>query len=392
MSFPRFGLVAATLWLVLGCEGEPTYTDGLPPRPMRGEWIDVLPGGDTVCARGDAYRFYVRGGDPDKILIDFQGGGACWNASTCGFADSLFSDTTGTAAEFQALLANGTIGGVYSDAADAPFRDFTLIHIPYCTGDIHWGNARVEYGPDLTIEHRGFINASAALDWIYTRYPNANRIYVNGCSAGAYGAVLHSAYIAQQYPDARIAVLADSGAGIITDSFLSDSLPNWNAQPALPPFVPGLDLPLDQLALPDLYVAIGRAFPEMRLAQTATQFDNDQIFFYGAMGGDPNDWTGLFRQSLTEIDGQIDNFTYYVPPGSVHCVTPYPYFDRREVNGVRLADWVDELVLGDAAPAPVTCQGADCCSDSECDMCLAGSGEAQCRFCETWPQAWAVCE
>lgn len=380
----------ALILVTLGCESEPDYMDGLPSRPERSEWIAIEPGGDTRCARGDAYRFFVRGGDSDKVIVDFQGGGACWNEETCGFADSLFSDETGDVTTFQQLIADGVLGGIYSDADDSPFRDYTIIHIPYCTGDIHWGNSRVEYGDDLTIEHRGYVNATAALDWIYSRYPDPNQIFVNGCSAGAYGAALHSAYIADNYPDARIAVLGDSGAGIITDDFLTQSLPNWNAEPALPSFVAGLQRPLSELTLPDLYVEIGATFPDMRLAQTATQFDADQIFFYGAMGGDPFDWTPLFRDSLSSIESSTPSFRAYVPPGSVHCATIYPYFYQREVNGVAMSEWVEQLVEGDEPPDAVACDGAACCMDPVCEACQAGSGEAHCRFCDTWPQAWAL--
>ncbi len=386
-------LVLPALFALTACEpAEPDYMDGLPSRPERGAWIQVEPGGATRCARGDAYRFFVRGGDPNKVIIDFQGGGACWNESTCGFADSLFSDETGDVETFQRLIAEGVLGGIYADGEDAPFRDYTVIHIPYCTGDIHWGNSAVTYGDDLTIEHRGFVNATAALDWIYARYPGPDRVFVNGCSAGAYGAALHSAYIAREYPDARIAVLADSGAGIITDDFLTMSLPQWNAQPALPPFIDALQRPLEELSLPDLYTAIGAAFPDMRLAQTAAQFDNDQIFFYAAMGGDPADWTPRFRASLASIEAATPGFRAYVPPGSVHCATIYPYMDRREVNGVAMTDWVQQLVEGDSPPDTVTCEGASCCMDPICDACLAGEDGAHCRFCDTWPQSWAVCE
>lgn len=382
-------ILAAGILGLGGCDVEPTYDDDLPSRPAAGRWIEIEPGGDTVCARGTPYRFFARGGDPSRVIIDFQGGGACWDATTCSFADSLFNDEAGTVEAFTAALDANVIGGIF-DADAEPFREWTIVHIPYCTGDIHWGDASVEYDAGLTIEHRGYVNARAALDWVYTRYPNAQRILVSGCSAGAYGAALHSAYVQQHYPEASVAVLADSGAGIITDDFLEQSLPNWNAEESLPPFIPALQRPLAELSLPDLYIAIGQHFPEMRLAQTGTAFDQDQIFFYTAMGGDPADWPGRYRESLARIDGALDNFTAYVPPGSVHCVTIYDYFYEREVGGVPLGDWTRELALGDAIPETVACEGAACCDDPICDAC-AGSDEGYCRFCATWPPGWSEC-
>ena len=186
-------------------------------------------------------------------------------------------------------------------------------------------------------------------------------------------------------------MLADSGAGIITDTFLEESLPNWNAEEALPSFVPGLDRPLTELSLPDLYIQIGRAFPDLRMAQTATAYDADQIFFYTAMGGDPMDWPGLFRGSLASIQAELPTFRAYVPPGSVHCVTPYTLFDEREVNGVALNDWTVQLVEGESPPATEACRGPECCEDPACDACLAGADEPYCRFCDLWPPSWSEC-
>lgn len=386
----RYLLVAI---VILGCESAPVFDDGLPGPAPRGTWIAVEPGGDTVCSRGTEYRFFARGGDPSRVIIDFQGGGACWNDSTCSVAGALFNDAVGELGDFTSLLDNGVIGGILSDSADNPFRDYTIVHIPYCTGDIHWGDSRVEYS-STAIEHRGFVNASAALAWVYSRYPNAQRILVSGCSAGAYGAALHSAYVADHYDDARIAVLADSGAGVITSTFLQDSLPNWNAEPAMPSFIEGLQRPLAELSLPDLYVEIGKHFPAMRMAQTSTQFDADQTFFYVAMGGAAGDWSPQFRASLAAIESESPNFRAYVPPGSVHCATIYPYFFQREVNGVRLADWTRQLAEDDTPPSTVACEGASCCDDAICDACHAtdNASGAHCGFCDTWPPSWAMCE
>ena len=212
----------------------------------------------------------------------------------------------------------------------------------------------------------------------------------NGCSAGAYGAILHSAYITQRYPDADLSVLADSGAGIITDSFLKNSLPNWNAQASLPD-IKALQVPIDQLTLGDLYVALAEKYPNNRYAQTATAYDADQIFFFSAMGGQAADWPTRFRSSLKTLTDRLGNFTSYVPPGSMHCVTPYDILYRREVNGVKLSSWVEQLATG-TLPAPVACEGNACCSDPVCDACTGTASDPRyCRFCESWPPTWSSC-
>ena len=54
--------------------------------------------GDTVCARGTPYAFYFRRGAGtigagSKLVVEFEGGGACWNARTCGIAGGTFKET-----------------------------------------------------------------------------------------------------------------------------------------------------------------------------------------------------------------------------------------------------------------------------------------------------------
>ena len=49
-------------------------------------------GGDTICSRGDDFAFAVRKGTSKNIVIDFVGGGGCWDEFTCGFADATFTD------------------------------------------------------------------------------------------------------------------------------------------------------------------------------------------------------------------------------------------------------------------------------------------------------------
>jgi hypothetical protein len=75
----------------------------------------------------------------------------------------------------------------------------------------------------------------------------------------------------------------------------------------------------------------------------------------------------------------------------MHCVTPYPFFATREVEGVTLSDWTAQLVLGESMPDSVACDDEGCCEAPVCDACAAGEHGAWCRFCEGWPPAYTGC-
>ena len=71
--------------------------------------------------------------------------------------------------------------------------------MPYCTGDLHWGNSSVEYLAGVTIEHRGAVNARAAVDWLVEQLPSPEGLLVTGCSAGAYASLFWAANLAPIY-------------------------------------------------------------------------------------------------------------------------------------------------------------------------------------------------
>jgi hypothetical protein len=44
-------------------------------------WQEVAPTG-LVCSDGSPWKFFVSPGDTKRVVVDFQGGGACWNGAT----------------------------------------------------------------------------------------------------------------------------------------------------------------------------------------------------------------------------------------------------------------------------------------------------------------------
>lgn len=379
--------------LIAACDDDAATGPKYPP-PAAGTRVTVEPGGETTCSRGTPYRFFAYGGDPKRLVIDFQGGGACWNPTTCSVADAIFSAEAETEADLDAAAANPDIGGIYKlDDPANPLAGWSMVHVPYCTGDVHWGDATHEYNASLTIQHRGHQNVAAVLDWTYDRYPDPDVVFVTGCSAGAYGAIGYASWVAERWPHAEIRVLADSGAGIITDTFFADSFPNWNALPTLQTNLPSLaGIPLAELSIDDLYLATAKKYPNMRIGQYNTAFDKDQTFYYTAMGGG-SDWSTRMRTTVQTIADGASNFRYYLAPGQIHCIHPYQFFYDRETgptaNPIDYVTWVDEFVNGAEPPPSVGCAGDECLHDSICDRCAAAGSTSGtlCRWCEGWPPA-----
>jgi hypothetical protein len=320
------------------------------PTTLSPGWNEIRPGGDSICARGGEYSFFVRPGTTNRVIIDFVGGGACWNQVTCSVAGSLFTDSVDEVRSFMGLY----VPGLYDhETPDNPFRDWYHVVIPYCTGDIHWGDNVKTYGSGasaVTIHHKGAVNTQAVLDWVYGQFSAPEQILVTGCSAGAYGAALWSAHVMDHYPNSRVLEVGDSGAGIITDTFFEQSFPSWNAEQAFPTWIPALDptkVNVDKLRFPDVYAGIGNAYPEQRLSQYNTAFDENQTFYFEAMGGSgAAEWSTKMYASVSEIQKRTPNFASFIAPGQQHCILLYENFYTVNDDGARMVDWLRAMKDG----------------------------------------------
>ena len=188
---------------------QPVFDDAAPEDGTAAGWEQVVPGGDCQCADGSEFSFWVREANPKKVVFYLQDGGACFSAETCAPERDLYNTRRSTRAR---------PGGGIFDFADErnPFADYSVVYVPYCTGDVHIGNATTEYAPGLTVQHKGYVNGTAALDHLAATFPGATDVVVMGESAGSVAAPLYAGLVSDRLPDARITVLAD-GSGSYPD-------------------------------------------------------------------------------------------------------------------------------------------------------------------------------
>lgn len=307
-------------------------------------WQQIKPAGDTLCARGGEFSFLVHQGDPQKILVSFAGGGACWDDLTCD-SDKIYYDTV----EKSFAQVEKRSGIFDFNNANNPYKTWTHVFIPYCTGDVHMGSADTVYTrPDstkFTIYHRGSMNAKAAIKWLKDNYQSAAEVNVDGCSAGSYASILWTPEIAEKYPQARISQFGDSGAGV------SDSLffPQWRLDLSLPSWVPGLNpsvIDWEKLTIVDIYKAIANHYPNATFSQFNHHQDRIQILYYAAMGGAAVDWTPRMFKNMEDTNTLAPNFRYFVAPGKSHCSINNVSFYTTKVDGVSLNSWLSRKVQG----------------------------------------------
>ncbi len=334
------------------------------------------------CAFGvpGGYRFFVQPGDPAKLLLFHDGGGACWESNTC--ASPLVSNTPTfdpTISESPGSLA--LAGGVLDANNDAnPFKSWTKVYIPYCTGDVGWGNKTTIYqtqlGP-LPVNHRGYANVRAVLRWMENAYANQSapsKVVVSGASAGAYAAsgTLFPELAKALPASTRTYVIADSGNGVVTDSFLSSAAQNWGIGGTLPPYLlPVLAQGAQGLPV-RFYGELTRRFRATRFGQYQNAYDSIQTVVYNTMkySDDPSRWTDLqfLLPSLiewtantrlaTNLSALAPNYRYYTAAGSEHVVlVSIPpeaqagfcsddFYSESSAGGLSFRNWVNAMVNG----------------------------------------------
>ena len=321
-------------------------------------WEQINLAGETKCADGSNYSIFMNRGSSGRIVIDFMGGGACWDDETC--SPDAINYTKSVPDIIGQWLPEAS--GIYDRTRrDNPFRDDTHVLLPYCTGDVHWGEADQSYrnadGSPFTIHHRGAINARSSLDFVFSQ-PNINpkEVFITGCSAGAYASIWWTPYIRRLATNAKLIQFSDSGAGVLTPQFRQGGMRNWQIEKSAPWWIPGLnpaETDLYQLSLDEMYTSVATAHPEIQLAEYNSINDVLQRWFFQLMGGNLFSWTDLMRKSVESAAERSASFRYFIAPWDAHCILPYESFFAQTSdapNGIPFSEWITRLLDSDDVP------------------------------------------
>jgi Pectinacetylesterase len=304
------------------------------------EWQQVSAPDNCKCSDGSPYSYWVREGDPAKVMFFLQGGGACFDADSCAATSKAYKHTTD--AGDNPSSRNGIFDATHPDN---PLADYSIVFVPYCTGDVHIGNAETVYSDSVTVHHNGYVNASTALNDMAARFPGAQHVFVAGESAGAVPTPLFAALAADLLPEARLTVLAD-GSGAYPDvPGVNAAIGGaWGTSNAIPDWPENEGLTVDDWSFPDLFVQAHRHAPDITFARHDYAFDRVQMFFAGLAGLPKDDLVSLIDANETQIEGGGAELHSYIAPGDDHTVLSKSDVYTESVNGERFIDWLSALV------------------------------------------------
>lgn len=311
------------------------------------------------------FNFWAKRGSSKNLMVFFEGGGACWDNLTCTFP--IANLPASVPQFFVPSVPPGTnpsnFDGILKAGAQAnPVNDWSMVYIPYCTGDLHIGSATKQYQnvghpvfplpPTFSIQHRGFDNFMVVLDWIRKNVDKPQNVLVAGSSAGGYGAVANAAWLDRTFPQAHLYVVADASQGVTTPAFDQGNpgRNSWNIQ--LAPWVFGADVSL--ISGLELMRTAAAGLPKAKVAQFTTALDVVQIEFYGVMkafygpgGSCPAAAVDWYQQMSGQIKADasvVPNFRHYVAAGSYHTLLRSPLFYSEASAGPTFSEWIGEML------------------------------------------------
>ncbi|MDI1450888.1 pectin acetylesterase-family hydrolase [Polyangium sp. 6x1] len=323
-----------------------------------GEW-SWIPVDGAKCRDGSPTGFGVRPqAGSDKLVIYLEGGGACFNGTTCGINPGSFG-----AVAFAGWSGTVGKGGIFDTGNDEnPVKDWNMVYVPYCSGDIHAGSAdNVDIPGALSPKDQDFVgydNISLYLQRIIPTFPGLSKVLLTGISAGGFGAAYNYDRVAQAFCPTPVVLIDDSGPPM-SDSYIAPCLQDrwrslWNLKETLPADCADCT-GADGGGIVHYVDYIGAKYPTGRLGLISSTHDSVITLFFGYGKSDCQNIDGVatavsgdvYAQGLDELrqkhmNGSGNWATYYID-GTMHTHLLTGLY-ATSVNGKKLSAWVGDVV------------------------------------------------
>lgn len=331
---------------------------GPPLSAPAGKWTWVsFP--EAKCRDGSSTGIGLRmSATSKKVFIYLEGGGACFDGTTCAISLASFGKIA-----FDGWAATVGQTGIFDgNNFENPVRDWSAIYVPYCSGDVHAGAATgvdIFGGPkDQTFV--GYQNIGHYLGRIVPTFADADDVLLTGISAGGFGAAFNYDRVAAAFCPTPVALVDDSGPPM-SDAYLAPCLQQkwrdlWNLADTLPAECPACT-GANGGGIVNYVPYLANKWPQSRLGLISSTKDSVISTFYGF-------GTSSCTQSIP-LPGDVyaagldDLRTHYMSESGLwgtyfvdsitHTYLLGPGFYLTQVNGVKLTQWMRDLLHGSAS-------------------------------------------
>ncbi len=344
---------------------EPDDRDGGDPAPVGGAlgepiaaqdrvwtWVDFP---DAFCRDGSTTGIAVSLNNASSDLVIYlEGGGACFDAVTC------------VANSGNALLLKGEKKkGIFDRGApDNPLKTWSVVYVPYCTGDVHAGTNPSSVVPGFPGIQKfvGHLNIQAFLKRIVPTFPGISRVLLTGASAGAFGASVNTIVVQRAFPKVDVMLINDSGPPLSSE-YLSPCLQQkwrdlWGLDDSMIANC-GNDCPDRDDFVFDFAQHAASVFSDRTSGLIESTEDSTIAGFFGAGQYDCATVPFVtplpaekFRQGVLAFRESMrmwPSFGTYLPDGKQHTWIDGDSFYTGVIGNTRLVDWFDDIVEGRSA-------------------------------------------
>ncbi|MBL0217680.1 MAG: hypothetical protein IPQ07_27865 [Myxococcales bacterium] len=360
----RFGVLAVVITSFVGCGDNMAGEEQIlnPARDQYDTWLKVEPPG-IVCGDGSQYKMFVNFSDKsDNLVVVFEPGGACWDYDSCAGRNGIRGAANPHGLPDDHWELAPFISPFLSRFDDTnPSRDWNMVYVPYCTGDVHTGAKTVTYpgggtDPDLEFHHDGHAAVLKVVSWLDENFTHVPKLLSTGCSAGGVGSLVNYRFLRNGIHAVEKGYMLDDSGPIFPSSGYSRPMHSmiraaWNLD-ALTADLPS-SFTLDDMG--SINTALADEFPNDRLATTFFRRDMDfSLYSYERFYNFPPKeeilrmWNAD-AQLLVDQYATRDNLRYFIPYyrniNDSHCTTVLNFAGSDiEERNMTLAQWVNDFV------------------------------------------------
>lgn len=180
--------------------------DLLNTQPKLSNWYKVEPVG-AINSDGSQWMGVFKKGKENKVMVIFCGGGACFDSYSEARGLSVAGENMFYTDNMNAWEKN-TIGSLQASFAkpsdENPFKDWSIVCLPYTTGDFHCGDAEHEYtgldGKQHTMHYHGFENYTLMMKQVVPLLGTPEALVITGFSAGGFATAILTDDVLSYFP------------------------------------------------------------------------------------------------------------------------------------------------------------------------------------------------
>ncbi len=265
------------------------------------------------------------------------------------------------------------------------YRAHTIVHVLYCSGDVHAGNSTRPYTDRQggEVSQVGLLNSQATVDWVKSQIAAGNlastfsQLTVMGASAGSLGAQLWAEQVLKQLNWKQAAVLPDSYAGVFAPGSLGPIIYDYGfcesgfLSPAL--YTKCINKQLDLI---DMGLEFQANTPTVPWGYLQSKTDVVQLAFYIALAATtrsepvlitPNDFYNGVNSIFGTYNAVSKNFITYLVDGDHHVFSNQDLYYHADTMGPRdsgkstdtemLYNWVNHFPLRENQSVNTRCDG-----------------------------------